>query len=458
MAELTYTVTVASGNLYGGGTGNVFYLDGARNSTGPGTVTWVNGGTLRFEQSNASNDGHPLIFSTTTSRAQYLTSGVTYYLDGASNYASYVNTTSFNAATTRYVEVTPSSSTDFYYLCYVHGIGMGGIFDIESNVWGGLSWGNGAWGDQGHVDVSVTGSQLTSTIGNETQVIDNQVTLTGLQLTSTVGTSVGGTSALVLATGSLESMAVGSVIQRTGQGFAVSGSQLTSTSGSATIDETILTGEGWGRGEWGEFAWGDNFSVQVTGIGLTSSIGNETAFTDGSIPVSGQQLTTTFASPSFSIQIDSNVFVLASEDQLDALTSASSFPVVTDVIQSVTGIQATISQGNTVGGLKTPVDVSGIQATMTLGSITLEQTTVEPVTGQQLTMTLGQHADIPGQLIGVGGLQLSSLVGSVTAKGTANIVVTGIQLTASVGSPNITAWAEVDPGVNNVWTVVDQAA
>ena len=63
MAQLTYTVTVASGNLYGGGTGNVFYLDGARNSTGPGTVSWVNGGTLRFEQSNASNDNHPLIFS-----------------------------------------------------------------------------------------------------------------------------------------------------------------------------------------------------------------------------------------------------------------------------------------------------------------------------------------------------------------------------------------------------------
>ena len=46
MAELTYTVTVASGNLYGGGTGNVFSLDGVRNSTGPGTVNWVNGGTL----------------------------------------------------------------------------------------------------------------------------------------------------------------------------------------------------------------------------------------------------------------------------------------------------------------------------------------------------------------------------------------------------------------------------
>ena len=41
MAERIYTVTVASGDLYGGGTGNVYYLDGARNSTGPGDVDWV---------------------------------------------------------------------------------------------------------------------------------------------------------------------------------------------------------------------------------------------------------------------------------------------------------------------------------------------------------------------------------------------------------------------------------
>jgi len=52
MAERTYVVTVASGNLYGGGTGNVYYLDGARNSTGPGTVEWVAGATLRFKPWN----------------------------------------------------------------------------------------------------------------------------------------------------------------------------------------------------------------------------------------------------------------------------------------------------------------------------------------------------------------------------------------------------------------------
>ena len=62
MANKTYTVTVASGDLYGGGTGNVFYLDGARNATGPGTIDWVADATLRFEQSESSNNNHPLIF------------------------------------------------------------------------------------------------------------------------------------------------------------------------------------------------------------------------------------------------------------------------------------------------------------------------------------------------------------------------------------------------------------
>lgn len=34
MADKIYTVTVASGNLYGGGTGNVFYLDGVKAALG----------------------------------------------------------------------------------------------------------------------------------------------------------------------------------------------------------------------------------------------------------------------------------------------------------------------------------------------------------------------------------------------------------------------------------------
>ena len=439
MSYTTFTVTVSNP-----GSGNKYYIDGALQAT----VPLAFGATYRFDQSDASNATHPLRFSTTSdgthnSGSEY-TTGVTY-----------VGTPGQAGAYTQFVVTEVGPPATMYYYCSNHS-GMGGSANLTANSWGGLYWGHSAWGDQGQVDISATGLQLTSTIGNETHVIDHQVTLTGLELTSTQGSAVGGTSAVVSVTGSLESIGVGSVIQRTGQGFAVSGSQLNSSSGSVTIDDTTLTGEGWGRDAWGSFAWGDNYSIQVTGIQLTSSIGEETAFTDVTASVTGQQLTASFSHPSFSIQIDSDVFVLASEDQLDALTSASTVSAGANV--SVTGVQATMSQGNTTGGLKTPVDVTGIQATMTLGSITLIQSTNESVTGQQLTMTLGQHADIPGQIIGVGGLQLASSIGSVTVTGVANINVTGIQLTASVGSPIITAWAEVNPGVNNNWTEVDRAA
>jgi len=454
MAEYTYTVTVASGNLYGGGTGNVFYLNGVRNSTGPGTVSWVEGGTLRFDQSEGTNDNHPLIFSTTTSKDQYLTSGVTYYLDGASNYANYTNTTTFNAATTRYVEVTPASATDFYYLCYVHGIGMGGIFDIESNVWGGLSWGSGVWGDQGHVDISATGISLTSSIGTLESITANaDVDATGSQIASSQGTSVGGSSVSVSVTGISQSISVNQTI--TGIGAIITGSSLSSSVGAATIDESSLTGAGWGRANWNEFAWGVNYSVALTGQSLTSSIGNETSFTDVTVGVTGQSITSTQGL--ISLQGDFGIVVFAAEDQLDFTIGTLSFDANATV--TVSGTSMTSSQGSTTGGLKTPVDVTGIQGTFSQGNISLVQTTIEPVTGNAATMSLGTHVEIPGQIIGVSGLSITSSLGEEgPITGDATVIPTGIQLTGSTGSPNITAWSEIDLGVSNTWTVVDLAA
>tara|TARA_A100001201_G_scaffold23196_7_gene26324 strand:- start:1762 stop:3129 length:1368 start_codon:yes stop_codon:yes gene_type:complete len=455
MAEYTYTVTVASGNLYGGGTGNVFYLNGARNSTGPGTINWVEGGTLRFDQSASSNDNHPLIFSTNTSTSGIISSGVTYYLDGSSNQANYTNTTTFNAATTRYVEITPASSTDFYYLCYVHGIGMGGIFDIESNVWGGLSWGSGVWGDQGHIDVSVTGISSTSSIGSLQSVTGNSIVQpSGQQLTSSQGSSVGGTSVLVSVTGNLESMGIGQTL--VGIGAITSGISMTSSIGAATVDESTLTGEGWGRAAWGEFAWGVNYSVAVTGQSLSSSIGNETATTDVTVGVTGQSLTSTQGL--ISLVGDFGIVVFAAEDQLDFTIGSLSFDADANVTVTSAG-QLTSTAGNAVGGLKTPVDVTGIQASMSIGNISLVQTTTESVTGISATMTLGQHAEIPGQIIGVSGLSMTSSLGEEgPITGDALVIPTGQSLTGSVGNVNITSWNEIDLGVSNSWTVVDLAA
>ena len=131
---LNYAVTVASGTLYSvGGTGNAFYLDAARNMA----LTLLKGRTYRFTQTDNTNDNHPLIISTSNSGtlstflAGIVSSGVSYYLDGASNQTNYTNTTTFNAATTRYIEFQPQTTGTFYFGCYVHGIGMGGAITSE---------------------------------------------------------------------------------------------------------------------------------------------------------------------------------------------------------------------------------------------------------------------------------------------------------------------------------------
>ena len=131
---LNYAVTVASGTLYSvGGTGNAYFLDASRNMS----LTLLKGRTYRFTQSDNSNDNHPLIISTSNSTtlstflAGIVSSGITYNLDGASNQTNYTNTTTFNAATTRYIEFQPQTTGTFYFGCYVHGVQMGGAITSE---------------------------------------------------------------------------------------------------------------------------------------------------------------------------------------------------------------------------------------------------------------------------------------------------------------------------------------
>ena len=130
-----YAVTVATGTQYiVGGSGNIFQLDGSTQQA----ITLMKGKTYRFTQTDNTNDGHPLIISTSNSTtlstfiAGIVSSGVSYYLDGSSNQTNYTNTTTFNAATTRYIEFQPQTTGTFYFGCYVHGIGMGGAITSQN--------------------------------------------------------------------------------------------------------------------------------------------------------------------------------------------------------------------------------------------------------------------------------------------------------------------------------------
>jgi len=321
--------------------------------------------------------------------------------------------------------------------------------------WGRKTWGASEWGDLSDEIVSVSGISATFSIGSVTTTANADVDVSGIQLTSTQGTTVGGTSVLIENPGPV-TMSIGVGSSTIGIGVPVSGNVATSSIGAASVDESQLTGIGWGRKSWGNLAWGGAYSVIATGQSLTSSIGSAVASIDVSVSVtSAGQLSSTFGN--FSLQIDQDITVFAAEDQLDFTIGSLDFDADANVTVSSAG-SLTSSIGTTIAGLKTPVDVSGVQASFTFGSINLVQSTNEQPTGLQGTLTLGQHAEIPGQIIGVSGLQISGSIGQVIVEATAGIDVSGIQMTASVGSPSITAWAEIDPGVSNTWSPVDLAA
>ena len=158
--------------------------------------------------------------------------------------------------------------------------------------WGRKTWGASEWGDLSDEIVSVSGISLTSSIGSESVTANADVSVSGIQLTSSQGTTVAGTSVLIEDPGPVTmSSGIGSTV--VGIGVPVTGSVFNTQIGAATVDESILTGEGWGRGAWGSFAWGVNYSVAVTGQSLTSSIGEEVGLTDVTVAgASGWRLVT----------------------------------------------------------------------------------------------------------------------------------------------------------------------
>ena len=276
----------------------------------------------------------------------------------------------------------------------------------------------------------------------------SNISVTGQELTFTNGGAVAGASADVDTTGIQASFSVGQAII----GITVpvtSAGELQTTIGTATVDESTLTGEGWGRDAWGDFAWGVNYSVQLSGIEMTLTGGEEDAGTDFVAEVTGQELTSTQGS--ISLQIDQDIFVLASEDQIDA--SVGSVSTTADANISVTGIELSSSIDQVVPEPKLDVDVTGISASMTLGAFTLEQSTVEGLTGQELTSSIGE-ADLVFTVNPIG-ISASTSVGSVSVVISVIPDISGISMTASLGPVEAKSWEQIDPGVNNTWNEID---
>ena len=108
----TFTVTVSNP-----GSGNVYYIDSSQQAT----VTLIEGATYRFDQSDSSNSGHPLRFSTTSDGTH----------GGGTEFTSGVTTAGTPGSSGAYTEITvPVGTATLYYYCSSHS-GMGGTANTQ---------------------------------------------------------------------------------------------------------------------------------------------------------------------------------------------------------------------------------------------------------------------------------------------------------------------------------------
>lgn len=283
--------------------------------------------------------------------------------------------------------------------------------------------------------VHPTGIALTSTIGEESNVADANVSVTGIQATLTNAGAVAGSSVLVDVTGSELTTSIGE--EAIDIGVPVTGQQLSVSNLTFTQDTLTAFGQA-------PFATQSPSQFKIPSVTIEATTGA------GTLP--SFLLQTTLGT--FSVTADGNVSVVVTEHTMNS--SVGDVSITGHANVSVTGTQMTMSLGDESAFTDHTVEVTGQELTMSMGEEVPTADANVSLTGIQLTSSIGDVEQVTKYP--VTGVQMSTSIGSVTITVDANIDITGIQLQTNTGNPNITAWAEINPGVNNTWTEISTGA
>ena len=157
-STITHTVTVVSTD-----SGNKYFIDGVQQDT----LTFFEGNTYRFDQSDSSNDGHPLRLSTTSNGTHA----------GGSEYTTGVTTAGTPGSSGAYTEITVATNAPtLYYYCSIHSA-MGGQIDTPI-----------VFRIQTTTGAPVTTVVGTTSLGNESVVGSSNVALSGIEVQISTGT------------------------------------------------------------------------------------------------------------------------------------------------------------------------------------------------------------------------------------------------------------------------------
>jgi hypothetical protein len=250
--------------------------------------------------------------------------------------------------------------------------------------WGRSTWNNAAWNQGGTVDA--TGVSLTSSVNDVGLVLDIDITLTGVS--ATTGTTI-------------------QIREGWNRGLNVSDANLTSF--------------GWGNGAWGN----GNNTVSVTGIGLTSSLGEESVTGTAAITLPSVDLTA-----STGTAVATGIAIAPTSGNNTQLTaSLGTETVATDQNISVTGIGMTSSLGDETPavtkttGWNRDHDINTGAAIgwgdQQWGATGLSQA----LTGQALTSSLGTVSLTTTQILSPSGIGLTSSIGTFSISGDSQVTV-----------------------------------
>jgi len=320
----------------------------------------------------------------------------------------------------------------------------------ELGGWGQFTWGFNEWGDLLNPNIDVVGLQLNTSVGNEEAFTDISLTLS----TNLLSISI---NSVILVAGALEEPI---------------GVQINSNVNSVFAGENViveLTTPGTFT-EWGSLAWGQGAWNQISG--LQSLQGDESISGTGIVDLTGVQSNT--STGTFTVIGDAN---LSLNTNLLNVTVASILAVIDSTVEVTSPGQlpwGTTSWGygswGNIGGMdveqggeevvvpSVEVDVIGNQLNTTIGVYSITGDANLSLNTNLLTVGLGNEDATPNTLVTLSTNLLNASVGTASGETLSLINVTGVNITASTGRLYVSAWAVVNIGVTNTWSVVDIAA